>query len=184
VRLWSDAETVRIDARLCGQHRPRRALSLSASTSQPSVGSRLSGLPRWTTMRARRRMVPGQPQSSTADGAALRCTRGARVTVAILARDEERCIARCLDSVAGRGFDDIVVIGTASSTRPDGTWTRSSEHCWSVFRTPPKPEQYQTCAIPGPTSSSTASTCGRTADRDRPPASPSDPGVTRDRHRR
>lgn len=35
-------------------------------------------------------------------------------TVAILARDEERCIARCLDSVVRRGFDDIVVVDTGS----------------------------------------------------------------------
>jgi glycosyltransferase involved in cell wall biosynthesis len=40
------------------------------------------------------------------------------VTVVILARDEERCIARCLDSVNGRGFDDIVVVDTGST---DGT---------------------------------------------------------------
>lgn len=36
------------------------------------------------------------------------------VGVVILARDEERCIARCLDSVVGRGFHDIVVADTGS----------------------------------------------------------------------
>jgi glycosyltransferase involved in cell wall biosynthesis len=36
------------------------------------------------------------------------------VSVVILARDEERCIARCLDSVVGRGFDNIVVVDTGS----------------------------------------------------------------------
>jgi hypothetical protein len=36
------------------------------------------------------------------------------VSVVILAKDEERCIARCLDSVTGRGLDDIVVVDTGS----------------------------------------------------------------------
>lgn len=41
------------------------------------------------------------------------------ITIAILARDEERCIARCLDSVVGHGFDVLVVdTGSADST-PD-----------------------------------------------------------------
>ncbi|MFD1049038.1 glycosyltransferase, partial [Kibdelosporangium lantanae] len=39
------------------------------------------------------------------------------VTVVILARDEERCIARCLDSVVGRGFDGVVVVDTGSLDR-------------------------------------------------------------------
>lgn len=39
------------------------------------------------------------------------------VNIAILARDEERCIARCLDSVAGRGLDDIVVVDTGSTDK-------------------------------------------------------------------
>jgi glycosyltransferase involved in cell wall biosynthesis len=39
------------------------------------------------------------------------------VTVVVLARDEERCIARCLDSVIGRGFDRIIVIDTGSVDR-------------------------------------------------------------------
>lgn len=37
--------------------------------------------------------------------------------VAILARDEERCIARCLDSVTGQGFADILVVDTGSVDR-------------------------------------------------------------------
>jgi glycosyltransferase involved in cell wall biosynthesis len=36
------------------------------------------------------------------------------ITVVIPARDEERCIGRCLDSVTGRDFDDIVVVDTGS----------------------------------------------------------------------
>src|SRR3954468_21534932 len=39
------------------------------------------------------------------------------VTVVVLTRDEERCIARCLDSVVGQGFDDIVVVDTGSVDR-------------------------------------------------------------------
>jgi Glycosyl transferase family 2 len=35
-------------------------------------------------------------------------------SVVVLARDEERCVARCLDSVIGRGFDDILVVDTGS----------------------------------------------------------------------
>ncbi len=40
------------------------------------------------------------------------------VGIAILTRDEERCVARCLDSVTGRGFADILVVDTGSV---DGT---------------------------------------------------------------
>lgn len=42
--------------------------------------------------------------------------RGERapVNIVVLARDEERCIARCLDSVVGRGYDGIMVIDTGS----------------------------------------------------------------------
>ncbi|MGF7239447.1 MAG: glycosyltransferase [Frankia sp.] len=36
------------------------------------------------------------------------------VSVVVPARDEERCIARCLNSVVGRGFDNIIVIDTGS----------------------------------------------------------------------
>lgn len=36
------------------------------------------------------------------------------VSIVILARDEERCIARCLDSVTGRGFDNVLVVDTGS----------------------------------------------------------------------
>ncbi|MFI6294908.1 glycosyltransferase [Nonomuraea sp. NPDC050790] len=36
------------------------------------------------------------------------------VTVVVLARDEERCLARCLDSAVGRGFDEILVVDTGS----------------------------------------------------------------------
>lgn len=39
------------------------------------------------------------------------------VGIAILARDEERCIARCLDSVTGRGFADVLVVDTGSRDR-------------------------------------------------------------------
>jgi glycosyltransferase involved in cell wall biosynthesis len=39
---------------------------------------------------------------------------GFPVSIAILTRDEERCIARCLDSVVGRGFDRILVVDTGS----------------------------------------------------------------------
>jgi glycosyltransferase involved in cell wall biosynthesis len=39
------------------------------------------------------------------------------VSVVILTRNEERCIARCLASVIGRGFDDIVVVDTGSVDR-------------------------------------------------------------------
>jgi hypothetical protein len=39
------------------------------------------------------------------------------VSVLILARNEERCIARCLDSVVRRGFDDIVVLDTGSTDK-------------------------------------------------------------------
>ncbi|GAB3142131.1 hypothetical protein GCM10027258_26250 [Amycolatopsis stemonae] len=42
---------------------------------------------------------------------------GGPTTVAILARDEERCIGRCLDSVSGRGFDRILVLDTGSGDR-------------------------------------------------------------------
>ncbi|HVJ28159.1 MAG TPA: glycosyltransferase [Vicinamibacterales bacterium] len=35
------------------------------------------------------------------------------ITIVVLAKDEERCIARCLDSVVGHGFD-ILVIDTGS----------------------------------------------------------------------
>src|SRR3712207_4237545 len=38
----------------------------------------------------------------------------APVSVVVLARDEERCLARCLDSVVGGGFDDIIVVDTGS----------------------------------------------------------------------
>jgi glycosyl transferase family 2 len=37
------------------------------------------------------------------------------ISVVILAKDEERCIGRCLDSVVGRGIDDIVVVDTGST---------------------------------------------------------------------
>jgi glycosyltransferase involved in cell wall biosynthesis len=40
------------------------------------------------------------------------------VSVVVLAKDERRCIARCLDSVAGKGFDRVVVLDTGSA---DGT---------------------------------------------------------------
>jgi glycosyltransferase involved in cell wall biosynthesis len=36
-------------------------------------------------------------------------------SIVVLARDEERCMARCLDSVVGRGFDDILVVDTGST---------------------------------------------------------------------
>jgi glycosyltransferase involved in cell wall biosynthesis len=36
-------------------------------------------------------------------------------SIVVLARDEERCMARCLDSVIGRGFDDILVVDTGST---------------------------------------------------------------------
>jgi glycosyltransferase involved in cell wall biosynthesis len=39
------------------------------------------------------------------------------VSIAVLSKNEERCIARCLDSVVGRGFDDIVVVDTGSVDR-------------------------------------------------------------------
>ncbi|MGI5501075.1 glycosyltransferase family 2 protein [Lentzea sp. CA-135723] len=42
----------------------------------------------------------------------------ARASVVVLARDEERCIARCLDSVVSSGFDDVLVVDTGSV---DGT---------------------------------------------------------------
>ncbi|MFD8492136.1 glycosyltransferase family 2 protein [Amycolatopsis sp. NPDC059657] len=37
------------------------------------------------------------------------------ISIAILAKNEERCIARCLDSILGQGFDDVVVVDTGSS---------------------------------------------------------------------
>ncbi|MEV6632526.1 glycosyltransferase [Actinoplanes sp. NPDC051470] len=37
------------------------------------------------------------------------------VSIVILAKDEERCIARCLDSVIGQDFDDIIVLDTGST---------------------------------------------------------------------
>ncbi|WP_204005231.1 glycosyltransferase [Virgisporangium aurantiacum] len=56
----------------------------------------------------------------------------------VLARDEERCIARCLDSVCGRGFDDILVVDTGSTDATpgivDGYRTRGVRmlrHPWS-----------------------------------------------------
>ncbi|MFB9904371.1 glycosyltransferase family 2 protein [Allokutzneria oryzae] len=39
------------------------------------------------------------------------------ITVVVLTRDEERCIARCLDSVIGRGVDRVIVIDTGSADR-------------------------------------------------------------------
>ncbi|OLZ48354.1 hypothetical protein BS329_24925 [Amycolatopsis coloradensis] len=39
------------------------------------------------------------------------------MTVVVLARDEQRCIARCLDSVVGRGFARIIVVDTGSVDR-------------------------------------------------------------------
>src|SRR5438132_11045659 len=39
------------------------------------------------------------------------------VGIAILTKDEERCIARCLDSVTGQGFADILVVDTGSTDR-------------------------------------------------------------------
>ncbi|WP_158632602.1 glycosyltransferase [Amycolatopsis sp. WAC 01416] len=36
------------------------------------------------------------------------------VVVVVLARDEQRCIARCLNSVVGRGFDRVIVADTGS----------------------------------------------------------------------
>nr|WP_198151734.1 glycosyltransferase [Kibdelosporangium sp. MJ126-NF4]CEL18615.1 Glycosyltransferase fused to TPR-repeat domain [Kibdelosporangium sp. MJ126-NF4]CTQ98100.1 Glycosyltransferase fused to TPR-repeat domain [Kibdelosporangium sp. MJ126-NF4] len=39
------------------------------------------------------------------------------ITVVVLARDEERCIARCLDSVTGRGFDRVLVVDSGSVDR-------------------------------------------------------------------
>jgi hypothetical protein len=61
----------------------------------------------------------------------LRFNEGAQtcpVSVVILAKDEERCIARCIDSVAGHGLDDIVVVDTGSTDKTqdivDGYWHR------------------------------------------------------------
>ncbi|MFD2471907.1 glycosyltransferase family 2 protein [Amycolatopsis silviterrae] len=39
------------------------------------------------------------------------------INVIILTRDEERCIARCLDSVVDSGFDRILVVDTGSADR-------------------------------------------------------------------
>jgi glycosyltransferase involved in cell wall biosynthesis len=39
------------------------------------------------------------------------------VGVAVLTRDEERCVARCLDSVTGKGFADVLVVDTGSTDR-------------------------------------------------------------------
>jgi hypothetical protein len=36
------------------------------------------------------------------------------VSIVVLARDEERCIARCLDSVIGQGFDRIIIVDSGS----------------------------------------------------------------------
>ncbi|MEV4759357.1 glycosyltransferase [Micromonospora sp. NPDC049559] len=56
-----------------------------------------------------RRLFPPLTQLTPTDGGAR-----ARVSIVVLARDEERCIARCLDSLVGGGFDDILVIDTGS----------------------------------------------------------------------
>jgi glycosyltransferase involved in cell wall biosynthesis len=40
---------------------------------------------------------------------------GRSVGIAILARDEARCIERCLDSVAASGFDEVLVVDTGST---------------------------------------------------------------------
>jgi hypothetical protein len=57
------------------------------------------------------------------------------VTVVVLARDEERCIARCLDSVTGRGFDRVIVVDTGSVDRTlsivDGYGVQSIQVPWS-----------------------------------------------------
>ncbi|GLY51753.1 glycosyltransferase [Lentzea sp. NBRC 102530] len=41
-----------------------------------------------------------------------------RTSVVVLAKDEERCVARCLDSVLAGGFDEVLVVDTGSV---DGT---------------------------------------------------------------
>ncbi|WP_158263144.1 glycosyltransferase family 2 protein [Amycolatopsis sp. CA-128772] len=52
--------------------------------------------------------------SLDADGVPVGCP----VSVVVLAKDEERCIARCLDSVVGVGADRVLVVDTGSV---DGT---------------------------------------------------------------
>ena len=36
------------------------------------------------------------------------------ISIVVLARDEERCISRCLDSVVGHGFDRVIVADSGS----------------------------------------------------------------------
>ncbi|WP_210408068.1 glycosyltransferase [Allokutzneria sp. NRRL B-24872] len=58
------------------------------------------------------------------------------VAVVVLARDEERCIARCLDSVIGRGADRVIVIDTGSVDRTSSIVDEYRRHGVESVRIP------------------------------------------------
>ncbi|MEV0072246.1 glycosyltransferase [Amycolatopsis sp. NPDC050768] len=58
------------------------------------------------------------------------------VHVVILAKDEERCIGRCLDSVIGRGFSSIVVLDTGSVDSTCGLAASYEAHGVQLVRIP------------------------------------------------
>ena len=58
------------------------------------------------------------------------------VSVVIPTRDEERCIARCLDSVVGRGFDNIVVVDTGSVDKTMGIVDGYRQHGVQLVQLP------------------------------------------------
>ncbi|MGW5717866.1 glycosyltransferase family 2 protein [Amycolatopsis sp. NPDC003865] len=55
------------------------------------------------------------------------------VSVVVLAKDERRCIARCLTSLMGKGFDRVVVVDTGST---DGTLDIAEAHGAEVVQVP------------------------------------------------
>ena len=57
--------------------------------------------------------VPGQPPAAPPGS-------GWPVTVAVLTRDEERSIRRCLDSVLAASVDRLLVLDTGSTERDPG----------------------------------------------------------------
>ncbi|WP_197093848.1 glycosyltransferase [Nonomuraea sp. SBT364] len=58
------------------------------------------------------------------------------VSIVILAKDEERCIARCLDSVVDLGLDNILVLDTGSTDDTPRIVERYRDHGVRLIRTP------------------------------------------------
>lgn len=63
-------------------------------------------------------------------------TRPTPISIVIMARDEERCIARCLDSVAGRGFDTVLVVDTGSTDKTPDIVAGYRDHGVRLVRQP------------------------------------------------